>query len=386
MKLLFVCNNMHIGGIQKSLLNLLKEIAPKHEVTLFLCYPEGELLQEIPPAVRIVSGNACTQILGMAQAEAKKKGIFTYLWRSFWVVVTRIFGSRASYGSLARMQRIPGEYEAAISFMQNSDHHWFYGGCNEVVICGTKAKKKISFVHCDFQHYFGNHAYNRNYYKHFDRIACVSDSVRDVFDSVCPQYKDKTFSVHNCYDFDEMKKKSTAYQPEYTDGILNIFSASRISAEKGILRMIPIFAQLKKEGFSFVWRIAGMGDQYDEAVRMAEDLGVSDCIVFLGSLANPYPYFKGSDMLLVPSYDEAAPMVYGEAAYFNLPVLTTEVTSSHELIEVPDIGIACKNDDAALLEIMREILKNPSMILDKQKNTLMDNRRAVEEFEHLIGE
>ena len=36
----------------------------------------------------------------------------------------------------------------------------FYGGCNEFVINSVKAKRKISFVHCDFKHYFGHNKYN----------------------------------------------------------------------------------------------------------------------------------------------------------------------------------------------------------------------------------
>lgn len=384
MKLLFVCNNMHIGGIQKSLLNLLKEIAHTHDVSLFLFSPEGELMEEIPPEVKILRGNFQTRIMGLAQAEAKRKGLPTYLWRSFWVIVTRLFGSKASYGSLARMQKIPGEYDAAISFMQNSADRWFYGGCNEMVHRGTKAKQKISFVHCDFQHFFGNHAYNRNYYKHFDRIACVSDSVRDRFLSVCPEYKEKTYAVHNCYDFAEMEEKSTAYDAAYTEGKLNIFSASRVSAEKGILRMIPIFARLKAEGYSFVWRVAGTGDLLEEAKNAQASAGLSEEIQFLGSLSNPYPYFKSSDLLLVPSYDEAAPMVYGEAEYFHLPIFTTEVTSANELVEKPGIGIVCKNDDSSIEEALRKVLKNPSILTEKRRTASADNRRALKEFELLI--
>ena len=385
MKLLFVCNNMHIGGIQKSLLNLLKEISPKHDVTLFLFAPQGELIGELPPELKILSGNFATRILGLSQAEAKEKGLATYLWRSFWVVVTRLLGSRASYGPLARMQKLPGEYDAAISFMQNSADHWFYGGCNEFVHAGTRAARKISFVHCDFKNYFGNHAYNRGYYKHFDRIACVSDSVRDRFLTVCPEFKDRTYSVHNCYDFAAMEEGSHAYAPEYTEGVLNILSASRVSAEKGILRMIPIFARMKEKGLPFLWRIAGSGDQLDEAIRLSEEYGVSDRIRFLGSLANPYPYFARSDMLLVPSYDEAAPMVYGEAAYFHLPVFTTEVTSAHELVEEPGLGLVCKNTDEEIESLMERVLRDPSLLREKRNGAAMDNRRASEEFEVLIG-
>ena len=385
LKLLIVCNHMHIGGVQKSLVNLLKEIAPKHDVTLFLFYPTGDFLKDVPENIKIKSGNFFTRILGMSQAEAKMAGIASFLWRSFWVIITRILGIPVSYGCISKMQRLPDEYDVAISFMQNSAYRVFYGGFNEFVINSVKAKKKISFVHCDFKNYFGNNAYNRKYYNSFDRIACVSDSVKAVFNSVCPDCADKTYSVHNCYDFEEMQLKSEKYTAQYTIGKINLFSASRISEEKGILRMMPILARLKENGTKFVWRIAGNGALLDRATEERNKYGLKDDVVFLGMLDNPYPYFKASDMLLVPSYDEAAPMVYGEAAYFGLPVFTTEVTSAREMIEKTGAGFVCKNDDNDIEKNLYNILITPELITEKRKNTLMNNDMAITEFEAVIS-
>nr|MCR4718436.1 hypothetical protein [Bacillota bacterium] len=161
MKLLFVCNNLHIGGIQKALVNLLKEIADAYDVTLFLFCPCGDLMESVPQNVRIITGNRLTRIMGMSQIEAKRMGTACSLWRAVWTVLTRIFGIRFSFGVLTRLQKIHESYDIAISFSQNSGFKMFYGGCNEFVINSVNAKKKITFVHCDFRHYFGNNRYNR---------------------------------------------------------------------------------------------------------------------------------------------------------------------------------------------------------------------------------
>lgn len=385
MKLLFVCNNMHIGGIQKSLLNLLNEISKTHDVTLFLFYPKGDLLDDLPKDINIKTGNFFTRIMGMSHAEAKSAGILTVLWRSFWVIITRVFGIPSVYGCLSKMQRVKEEYNVAISFMQNSSYHFFYGGANEFVINSVSAPKKFTFVHCDFKNYFGNNAYNREYYNNFDGIACVSDSVRAVFNEVCPKFSQKTCTVHNCYDFEKMSKQSLEYKAEYTKDAINIFSASRLSEEKGIFRMFPIFAHLKEEGFKFVWRIAGDGGLFEQAIAERDRYGLNGEVLFLGMLDNPYPYFKNSDFLFLPSYDEAAPMVYGEAAYFGLPVVTTEVTSAKEMIEDNDIGLVCKNEDSEIEKMLFEIFNSPELILSKRKNTFMNNGIALSEFEELIN-
>ncbi len=375
---------MHIGGVQKSLVNLLGEISDKHEITLLLFYGDGELKNNIPSNVNIIYGNKFTQIMGMSQQEAKNSGILTLLWRSFWTVLTKIFGIGLSFKILSKMQKVHGKYDVGVSFMQNSDYKMFYGGCNEFVINSVKADKKISFVHCDFKNYFGNNKYNRSYYKNFDKIACVSNSCKKVFDGICPEYKDKTFTVYNCYDFSDMKMQSKAYSADYTEGILNIFSAARISEEKGIFRMIPIFADFKSKGGKFIWRIAGAGPLLNDAQEACKKYGIDDCVVFLGMLDNPYPYFVKSDMLLVPSYDEAAPMVFGEAAFFGLPVFTTNTTSAVEMVKNGNLGIVCENTDEAIRSGLYEIIKNPNRILSFAGKTEASNTTALEQFENLI--
>lgn len=384
MKILFACNNLHIGGVQKALVNLLCEISGKYDVTLFLFYADGELKNAIPEDVTVICGNRFTKIMGMTQKEAKENGIFTMLWRAFWAVLTKIFGIGFSFSCLSRMQKLKGEYDVAISYMQNSSYKLFYGGCNEFVVNSVSAKRKMSFVHCDFKHYFGNNEYNRNYYRNFDKIACVSDSCKQVFDEVFPLCKDKTLSVHNCYNFSEMDKLSKAYEAAYTVDSVNIFTAARISEEKGIFRMFPIFAELKKNGKKFVWRIAGAGPLLDASMAEREKYGLDGFVEFLGMLDNPYPYFAESDLLLVPSYDEAAPMVYGEAGFFGIPVLTTDTTSAYELVENKGFGFVCKNTDEAIKAELYKLLENPGLISEKAVKSEDTNDIPLKEFETLI--
>ena len=381
-KLLFVCNNLHIGGIQRSLLNLLSEIADKYDITLFLFYPQGEY--ELPDNVRVISAGKFSHILGMSQSEAAAEGLFTKIWRGFWAAFTHIFGCRIPFSLLCSAVKITGEFDAAISFMQNSAYRYFYGGCNELVIKNVHAKKKISFVHCDFEHYFGNNKYNREYYRKFDNIACVSESCANVFKRVCPELADKTVTVHNCFNFSEMSKLSAEFLGERREERVNIFTAARISEEKGILRMIAVFERLKKKGYKFIWRIAGGGAMYDTAKKICREHGLFDDIIFLGIQKNPYPYFKAADIVLVPSYDEAAPMVFGEAAAFGVPILTTDTVSAKELVGEKGIGWVCENTDDAIESALDRLLCEPKKIYEKRYSPIGDNGTAIREFDDVL--
>ena len=65
-KLLIVNNNMHIGGVQRALVNLLKSIHDRYEVTLLLFHPVGELMQEVPADVKVVPVLTHNRILHIA--------------------------------------------------------------------------------------------------------------------------------------------------------------------------------------------------------------------------------------------------------------------------------------------------------------------------------
>ena len=47
-KILIVNNNMKIGGVQKSLCNLLWSVYDQYDITLFLFEPIGEYMKDIP--------------------------------------------------------------------------------------------------------------------------------------------------------------------------------------------------------------------------------------------------------------------------------------------------------------------------------------------------
>ncbi|MCI9626607.1 MAG: glycosyltransferase [Clostridia bacterium] len=381
-KILIINNNMQIGGIQKALANLLSEIAPYYEITLFLIAPEGALMKEIPETVRVAKANRFVRALGLTHAQAKNKGIFMLLWRGLLVVLTRILKTKVVFPLLGHMEKIDGDYDAAISYMQNGAENCFYGGCAELVLHAAKAKQKICFIHCDMERYEGKSEYNIKTLMQFDKVAAVSDSVKKQILKVAPQLESKVVTVHNCYNCEQIATLSKAYDAPYTDGKINLFSAARLRREKGIVRIIPMLGKIRDAGVDFVWRIAGDGPDWEKAEKLIKEYKLEQQIILLGMLENPYPHLKAADVLLVPSYDEAAPMVFGEARILGTPIWTTDTASAYEMVQEPDAGQVLSNDDDTLQEELLTLLKE-FHDLQFQKSEF-DNKKAVEEFDGLI--
>lgn len=379
---------MNIGGIQKSLSNLLCELeksrADRYETELLLFYKHGDLLCELPRGIKIYEGNFFTQILGMTNAEAKRSGAAVYINRSFWTVMTRIFKIGFVFGILSRMQKLKTHYDCAVSFMQNGAESVFYGGCAEFVLNCVSADKKMCFVHCDFESYGGNCEYNRKILARFDLVAAVSESVAEKLRKTVPEIADKVVCVRNCCNAEAIRALSCEYIAPHTEGKANLFTAARLHSEKGILRMLPIFDKLKKDGLDFVWRIAGEGPDRGEAERLISTYGLGKNVLLLGNLKNPYPFFKSADAVLVPSYNEAAPMVFDEARILGTPIVTTDTTSAAEMVGRKGCGIVCANADADIAACLERFIRG---LAAHEKNDAadFDNTAALSEFDALIG-
>ncbi len=381
-KILIVNNNMQIGGIQKAVANLLSEIAPHYQITLFLIVPQGALMKEIPETVHVASANRFVRVLGMTHAQAKNEGIFTLMWRGLLVVLTRILKTKIVFPLLGHMEKIDGDYDAAISYMQNGAGNCFYGGCAELVLHAARAKQKICFVHCDLERYEGKSRYNIKTLMQFDKVAAVSDSVKKQILKVAPQLENKTVTVHNCYNHEQIIALSKAYEAPYTNGKINLFSAARLRREKGIVRIIPMLGKIRDAGVDFVWRIAGDGPDRETAENLIKEYQLEQHVILLGMLENPYPYLKAADVLLVPSYDEAAPMVFGEARLLGTPIWTTNTASAYEMVQEPNAGIVMSNDDDTLQGELLTLLKEFHDL--KFQKSVFDNKKAIEEFDRLI--
>ena len=73
-KVLFVARNLEMGGIQTSLLNLLKKIAKNDEYSINLfVFGRGELLSRVPENVSVIHGKKTLSLMSTSFAEVKKK-------------------------------------------------------------------------------------------------------------------------------------------------------------------------------------------------------------------------------------------------------------------------------------------------------------------------
>ena len=78
-KIIIVNNNMKVGGVQKSLYNLLWEIHDQYDVTLLLFKQTGVYADQLPENVKVLECRSLFRLLGVSQGECAGSGGSLYL-------------------------------------------------------------------------------------------------------------------------------------------------------------------------------------------------------------------------------------------------------------------------------------------------------------------
>lgn len=388
-RLLIVNNNLVAGGVQRSLINLINEIKYDYDITLFLFFNGGEYKEEIPNEVNVMEASLFLKLLGASQAQTRRLGILEYCFRGILALHTKHFSNHIPIHLLTLAHKKLFGFEVAISFLHCAEEKTFYGGCNEFVLHRINAKQKIAFLHCDFYNYGGNTIKNKLNYRSFDKIAVVSEGCKQSFIRAIPELASKTFCVYNCHNYSDILRQGNDNPVVYKNNYTNIVTVARLSKEKGILRGIEAVKELLLSGYKFKWHIVGGGSQKIEIEATIDKNGMAEYIHLYGNQRNPFRYIKNADLLLIPSYHEAAPMVIGEAKCLGVPVLTTDTISAKEMIAEGKEGFICENSEYGISEMLKNILDNPGVLHECRKHLAKQqytNKKALLQFHNLIDE
>ena len=385
-KILIVNNNMEIGGVQKSLYNLLWALDGRFDVTLCLFRATGAYVDKLPSSVTVVESGGPFRYLGMSQSECLF--LRDKLCRGFFAAVSRLFGRKWAIKLMLSCQPVLREdYDCAIAYLHNGRKEAFYGGVQEYVLRRVCAERKIAFLHCDYRQCGADHDANNRLIEEFDIIAACSDGCRRVFCEVLPDLAERCVTVRNFHRFEEIRalamEEPIAHDPRW----INVIIVSRLAHEKGIERAVQAVAHCWEKNIPVMLHLVGSGPMREEIASVARTLDVEDAVLFYGEQDNPYRYMKNADLFLMTSYHEAAPMVIEEACALGVPVLTTETTSSMEMVTERGCGWVCGNTREEIEKALLRLVEDRRLLDEKKKEICAlggDNSAAEAQFMALI--
>ncbi|WP_407325207.1 glycosyltransferase [Lactobacillus johnsonii] len=172
-----------------------------------------------------------------------------------------------------------------------------------------------------------------DYLRDYDKVFCVSKTIKSVFDNLYPQFNRKSEVFYNFVDINNILFKSQEFIPiEFDKKEYNIVSVGRLTEQKGFDIVLKAAYILKKKDFKFKWFVIGDGKDKKKLNKQLRKLKLEDSFFFLGKKANPYPYVKNADLFVLPSRHEGYGLATLEARILKKMVIVSDLPVSREQI------------------------------------------------------
>jgi glycosyltransferase involved in cell wall biosynthesis len=335
-KILFVNGHLNVGGVENSLLNVLKSMDYNdYDIDLILFEQLGDYANEVPKEVNIFYydlSKAYGPIKQCILENIKNRNWFGLIMRLIFLI-EKIVGVRALF--LARpFFKLHRNYDCAIAYR--------VGICTDFVGYVMNSKKKVTWWH-DGTFDFPEKLIKRwiKVFKKFDYIVAVSDNTKKMLQSNIEEFKDKIITIPNIINVNEIQQKAneeTIYEIKNKENI-TLLSVGRLSHEKGMINCVCACKKLVDNGYSVKWFLIGEGIQRREIEKLINEYKLQNNIFLLGAISNPYPYIKTADIYVHPSLIESLSISVLEALALNTPVTVAKSMGPMEFIRHNENGL-----------------------------------------------
>ncbi len=377
-KFLIVVDNFKVGGITTSLINFSNFLTLNGYEVEIICFESEERPQGLASSVKIKGLNRGQEIWYLNKNNMKNKKHMNLFKILILGLIKKIFNKGELWSKLCLKQNKTNPYDCAIAYRQGRT-------CYQYVKYAVNANCKVAFVHGELKNL---NSIMKWYFlwDSFDKIACVSQAVKQQLIERFGRYQKKYVVMPNLFDVNELyklaNKKNIAPYNSFT-----FISVNRMEYDKGADRIIEIYDYIKKNcNVSFNWLIIGSGTLYNEIKSQIKEKD----LVLLGEKRNPFPYIKNSDCFVSMSRSEAFGMAIKEAQLLGVPAIVGAYPAAREIIVDGITGKIVANDSKSIAEEMIEFLEN-SQVIERYKNNLLKEeynpKVIIDKFvEECIGE
>lgn len=337
-KILFTAHSLGLGGIETSLVSLLKNIDySKYNITLLLEEAKGDFFSEIPDTVKILEykTNNSRNIIYRKICNRLK----LIKWK---IKLKHKYDFSACYATYYKV----GASLALAASKNNAI--WIHN--NYYTLYEKNKEKMIAYL-------------NSIMINKFKKIIFVSkESLNDTCSNY-PLLQDRAILCNNFIDYNKILKLSKEkIDLHFTEKVF-VNVGRHDEKQKKIHRIIGSTLKLKNQGYKFKVLLIGSGSDTDDYKKCVKEYGLDDYIIFMGFQKNPYPYIKMSDAVLLSSDYEGYPVVFIETMILNKPLISTKVSDYDDLDGV--YGIFNETSYQGVYDGMKKFLDDGFIIKEK---------------------
>lgn len=174
--------------------------------------------------------------------------------------------------------------------------------------------------------------------------------------------------------YNGISEKEFEYFEPLDKAKITIAQISRLEKHKGIFDLIQAFKNIKTKNVELL--IAGEGDKKKELAEKIKELKLENNVRLVG-FVKTNEFIKNIDILVLPSYGEALPLVLLEGLSSGVPIIATNIDGIPEIIEDSYNGYLFEPGDIKKLELLLKKLINnfqERKLLSKRGNEIFKEK------------
>lgn len=189
----------------------------------------------------------------------------------------------------------------------------------------------------------------------------------------------------NKFKFDESARKTIRSKYGIEDSQFVIGHIGRFSEQKNHEYLIDIFNEVIRNKPEALLMLVGVGELETKVHQHVDELGLTDKVIFVGSVENANEYYQAMDTFVLPSKYEGLPVVSIEAQTSDLPVLISEnvdrscnITGNIKFLSINDPPAHWADE---ILSIQRQ--ERSTSVLERIKKAHYSIQEEAEKLESL---
>lgn len=365
-KILFFIPNLMHGGAEKVLVNLVNNLdRKKYDITVYTLFDEGVNRKYLKEDIRY-------------------KYFFKKIFKGNSTIL-KLFPPKFLYKYI-----IKDKYDVVVSYLEGPTARILWG-------CPYEGTKKVSWIHIElndenlFSTGFRNFEEAKRSYESYDKIICVSNTVKQIFEDVSG-IKENIEVLYNTNETEYIieKSKERVKDIEFDKDAINICSVGKIIEKKGYYRLAQIHKRLINEGFKHNIYIIGIGEDEEKIRKYLKENNLEESYHLIGFRENPYKYVEKCDLFVCSSLREGFSTAVTEALVVGTPVVSTLCSGAQELLGYNnEYGLVVENSEEGIYEGIKNLLEDKELLAyykEKaiERGSFFSKEKTVKAVENMI--
>lgn len=388
-KVLFVVHTLQIGGAEKVLLNVLKNIDKrKYSITVFALVDDGILIEQLKKikGINYKSGFKAYFKKARVNKNARFHRIASRLMGNIW---KKYLKKIKNSSEILYKKFIKEKYDVEIAFLEGKVAKF-------VSYSNNPNSKKIAWIHTDISkgvnYIFKSEQEEIDCYSKFDKIVCVSSDVKKCFVQKTG-INDNVYIQPNPIDSNDILRKSKEnIEMDLNQNGLIVCTVGRLVKQKGYDRLLEAHKRLIDEKINHSLCIIGEGTERLQLQEYIKNNKLEKTVYLMGYCNNPYKYVKNADIFICASRVEGLSSALLEATILEKVIVSTDCPGCRDILgDNNENALIVNNSTDGIYEGLKKILtdsdlRNKYQNNIKNRSKLFNLKTTIKQIENIINE